>query len=304
LLGTSLLALALLVMPTSANSAEGWVPSESTLTLALGTLPRIELVAHPWSSSSVYFSGTPGAHSLAFSRYDPIWSTELYEFGTSLFTGVPLLTNLSVSYFALSTAGFYDNFVPPYTSTPYPDIGPTFGGLAALNGKLILRAMGAAPAEVHLYGGSTTLSGHEIRVDPLHPFVTEPVEITGFTSNLITIPARGNVQGVAFTLNPTSAETIRTLSTNGGFVSVSGGLPFVQHTVTLSGTNNLISANQGGIVTMVSPARVHTGAIAGAIPGQVVIHAHFVPEPGVTVLLLAGVAGLVVLARRRRGGTE
>ena len=89
-------------------------------------------------------------------------------------------------------------------------------------------------------------------------------------------------------------------STGGGFVSTNGGLPLEAHTVTISGSNNLASASQSGMVTLVAPLRVDTGpAVSGGIPLTGKMTLSFVPEPGTMLLLVSGAVGLVLLGHRR-----
>ena len=91
-----------------------------------------------------------------------------------------------------------------------------------------------------------------------------------------------------------------TLSTGGGYVSITGGLPLEYHTVTVSGTNNLQSASQDGQVTIVAPMRVDsTSAISGRYPSVVWTTYRFVPEPGALLLLVSGAIGLLVAGHRR-----
>ena len=160
-----------------------------------------------------------------------------------------------------------------------------------------------------------------------HPFVTSTVQISQVTSNLITLPNRApcfaaatcpqtpttgggsrnaprtatRIQGVAFTLNRDVAggETQMTLSTAGGFVSISGGLPLENHTVTVSGSNALVSGGQAGKVTLVSPLWIHLTSLQGNAPGVVELHFEFVPEPGTLLLLVSGAVGLAVIGRSR-----
>jgi hypothetical protein len=42
-----------------------------------------------------------------------------------------------------------------------------------------------------------------------------------------------------------------------------------------------------------------SAAIAGRIPGEVILHFEFVPEPGTMLLLVSGAVGLAVIGRRR-----
>ena len=121
------------------------------------------------------------------------------------------------------------------------------------------------------------------------------------TEELCEVITVWNVQGVAFTLQPTTGETVMTPSTNGGYASISGGLAIENFTVTISGTNNLASGGSSlaGAVTVIAPLRIFTGAIAGNIPGAGIMHIEFVPEPGTVLLLVSGAVGLAVIGRRR-----
>ena len=85
----------------------------------------------------------------------------------------------------------------------------------------------------------------------------------------------------------------------GGFVQTMGGIPAENHTVTITGTQNLLSASLPGTVTVIAPLRIDTGAIAGRLPGATVAVFTFVPEPGTMLLLVSGAVGLVVIGRRR-----
>ena len=85
----------------------------------------------------------------------------------------------------------------------------------------------------------------------------------------------------------------------GGFVQTAGGIPAENKTVTITGTQNLLSASQPGTVTLIAPLRIDTGSIVGRLPGSVIAKFTFVPEPGTLLLLIAGAIGLVVIGRRR-----
>ena len=84
------------------------MPSESILELSLAGLPRVELTALPGSEALVVLFGTAGQHHISIYASSPVWRTLGYEFGTSLFTGVPLITNLAIDYLLFST-GFLDD---------------------------------------------------------------------------------------------------------------------------------------------------------------------------------------------------
>ena len=144
-------------------------------------------------------------------------------------------------------------------------------------------------------GGSISISpvlGNAVIVTGA-PFGTEPVKITGITSNVVFSPAK-NTTGIAFTLNLTTVELISAFElTNGTGVIIETSM------ATVTGTNTLQSASKTGMVTLVSPFRVDTGALAGSIPGAIYKKFVFVPEPGTMLLLVSGAVGLAVIGRKR-----
>lgn len=307
---TRVLGLALLLISsTEAARAGQLLPDESTLQLTLGGLPRITVVAEP--TALVQLGDLPTGHPNAPGHFvgmsNSVWSTVNFGPGTSLFTGVPLISNLLLS--ARNDAGLLQSGLTVASNVigGGGTVGPAFGGQLRLSGQVVIVSLGGSvrlPVPLSHVGGATgettmvTLIGNNITATNL-PFLTAPLVITGVTSNLITIPARANVQGVGFSLQPTPNETVMTLSTNGGFVSVSGGLALENHTVTVSGTNNLISGSRSGAVTVVAPMRVATGVIAGTIPAEVRLQMRFAPEPGTLLLLLAGAISLALVGRDR-----
>ena len=283
---------------------------KTTLSMILSALPKIEITALPGSESLVTLQngsqGNPSVgHNIVASA--TVWSTVNFGPGTTLFTGVPLISNLKVTV-ANAPGVLQDGVVIASNQIGGGgSVGPAFGGNMRMNGTVLVNALGGAivlPVPLSHVGGAmgettmVSLLGNNITVTN-GPFITAPVVITAVTSNFITIPARGNVQGVGFTLQPTPAETVMTPSTNGGYVSQNGGQAIENHTVTVSGTQNLLSGSKAGSVTVVSPMRIDTAAIAGRIPGSVTAHFEFVPEPGTVLLLVSGAVGLAVIGRRR-----
>ena len=319
-----LLATAGLLLGLASSSQAGqFVPSTSTVALALGGLPGAPTSALSGTESLVALNnGSQGnltvGHNILASA--TVWSTVNFGPGTSLFTGVPLISNLKIT--VRNQAGLLQDGA--FGGTPATCvtnklggggcIGPTFGGVLKLSGATIIHAAAGGiklPVPLDKVGGLTpggeigsttavTLIGNNITAEN-GPFITGAWKITGVTSNIITIPARGNVQGVGFTLQRTSSETAMTPSTNGGYYSVSMGAPFENHTVTVTGTNNLASGGStfAGNVTVIAPIRVATGAIAGNIPGSGTLIFNFVPEPGTVLLLISGAVGLAIIGRRR-----
>jgi hypothetical protein len=284
----------------------------STLGLIIGALPSITVNAIPGTESLVVLGdgsllGPSTGHNILVGS--TVWSTVNFGPGTTLFTGVPLVSNLKFT--VDNKAGLLqDGFtVASNVIGGGGSLGPAMGGVLRLRGVSIIHALGGAiqlPVPLDHVGGlmgettMATLLGNNITATN-GPFISDLIVITGLTENIITIPARGNVQGVGFTLqvNVATGETAMTPSTNGGYASISGGLAFLNHTVSISGTNNLMSASFAGSVTVVAPLRIATGAIANTIPGSATIHLEFVPEPGTMLLLVSGAVGLAVIGRRR-----
>ena len=300
----------LLLGVTSSAQAGVFEEETSTLTFALGGLPGISIVALPGTESLVSLGdgsllGPSTGHIIGVGSN--VWSTINFGPGTSLFTGVPLISNLKFTI-ANQNGVLQDGFVIASNQIGGGGpVGPNIGGILRLQGQSVIFALGGniqlGVPLTHVGGvmGETTmvtLIGQNITATAA-PFISGVMVITGLTENIITIPQRGNAQGVAFTLQPTTMEDPRTPSTNGGFVSTGGGEPFVNATVTVSGTNNLLSGSKAGMVTVVSPLRVATGDIAGTIPGVATLKFSFVPEPGTMLLLVSGAVGLAVIGRRR-----
>jgi hypothetical protein len=308
---TVLLAAAGLLLGLTGSAQAGDLDQPTTtLSLILSALPKVTATALPGTESMVAlgdgsFSGPSVGHNILVSS--TVWSTVNLGPGTSLFTGVPIISNLKITM-VNQAAALADGFVTP--TNPLGGgvaMGSTFGGVMRLSGQAVVSALGGIiqlPVPLGQAGGvfgettMVTLLGSNITVEN-GPWVTDPVVFTGISSNIITIPARGNVQGVAFTLQPTPGETAMTPSTNGGYVSISGGNAFEDNQVTASGTQNLLSGSKAGTVTAIAPMRVATGNIAGNIPGRLEAHFEFVPEPGTMLLLVSGAVGLAVIGRRR-----
>jgi hypothetical protein len=130
------------------------------------------------------------------------------------------------------------------------------------------------------------------------PFATGPFVITDVRTTVISVNGE---TGVGLTLQPSPGAAIRTLSTGGGFVSTNGGETSVTSVVTISGTNNLVSASQSGTVTLVAPLRIDTSGsgVTGKIPGMVRTKFVFIPEPGLNLLVATAIGVLALIGRSR-----
>ncbi|MDP6582809.1 MAG: PEP-CTERM sorting domain-containing protein [Vicinamibacterales bacterium] len=283
--------------------------ANSTLTFQLGGLPKLTITAvggpggNPGASTVTLTDDGSGGHVL--SDGSSVWTTIDFSPGTSFFTGVPLISDLRVTM-DNNAGGFisglaFANPVGPGT------IGPGLGGLEQISGSAVVSAIsGLVMQPVPLtrlgFGGQfqTSLPGSLPITVTGAPFHTGWATITSISTNIITIPDRGGVQGNAFTLMPTPNEDTNTVSTGMGVVETGGGAAVSTTMVTIHGTNSLLSGSKAGQVTLVSPFRVITPpTLAGKIPGQMIKKFVFVPEPGALVLLLAGAAGLVAVGRKR-----
>jgi hypothetical protein len=308
---THLLLAAGLVLGIASNATAGsFVPGDSTMSVIFGGLPAITFNASPGTENSLFLTDQVTAPFGHFAgAANSVWETVNFGPGTSLFTGVPLISNLKLT--AKNDFGnVHDGFTTP--SNPMSNgqgglIGPTLGGHIRMSGTAVIQALGAkVPVGITHVGGvmgettNATLFALFTIVATNGPFVTTPLVITKVTSNLISIPGRvGQKTGVGFTLQPGTQEFVRTFNQAGNFQSLAGGLAAENHTVTISGTNNLASGSKAGSVTVVSPLRIDVDTIAGVIPGVVRLNMQFVPEPGSMLLLVSGAVGLAIIGRRR-----
>jgi hypothetical protein len=305
-----------LIAGTASTALAGVLAApDSTMSLQLGGLPPITIVGTYQNGGNATLSNNGGSHDLAAGA--GIWSTVGNSPGTSLFTGVALITDLILT--AENQSG---TFTPSFSAvnsvagnltganqTVYSGtICPTgcLGGTASISGQTVVKISGLEiPFDnviVGVGGTGTIMVGPATIAATAGPWVTGKIRITNITSNVVQLPNRsGAPTGLAFTLAPTSMEVVKTFTTGGGFVTSNptGQLKTVA-TVTISGTNNLASASQAGQVTLVSPLRIDTGPLnVGNLPGAYKKKFVFAPEPGTLLLLASGAAGLVLIGRRR-----
>jgi len=288
--------------------AATFVPEQSTLMFSL--LGRINLggpVASPGTEGMVsLIDNGMGGHTIVIQPN--VFSTVNYGAGTSLFTGVPLISDIRITARNLGgtfTSGFsHTNYLAHSHGSTHSVVGPYFGGQSPLSGKMILSILKIITYDFGLspVGGtaggvqSQTVLGMTFRVTH-GPWVTGAVPVTDITTNVVSV---NGVTGAGITLHVTPWMEIHTLSSGMGYVSTGSGLPDEFYTVTLVGSNQLLSASTSGTVMFVSPMRIDTSsAISGRLPGAAWMTLSFVPEPRTMLLLVTGAIGLAVIGRRR-----
>jgi hypothetical protein len=291
-----------LALPVAAQ-ASTFVPADSNIAINLGSIYAGSVPALPGTEGMVTLTDDgSGGHAIGLSA--SVWSTVNYGGGTSLYTGIPLISNIKVTLannVGTFTSGFsHTNFVGDNSV-----IGPYLGGESPLSGQMVLSILkGVVMVTFDLadVGGpagavqSPTALGVAIRVTA-DPWVTGPVPVTGITTNVL---SWNGVTGAGITLHLTPSQHAPVLSTGGGYTATGGGLPSELHTVTLTGPNNLLSESRDGTVTLVAPMRIDTtAAISGRVPGAFWMDLAFVPEPGTMLLLVTGAIGLAVVGHRR-----
>jgi hypothetical protein len=311
-----LLAALGLIVGTAGTAAAGvFEAPNSTLTLQLGGLPPITVIGTYQNGGYGTLSNNGSEHDLV--ETGGIWATAGNSPGTSLFTGVALITDLILTAEDLSgtfTASYSaanpvaGNLTGPSQTVYSGTLCPTgcLGGTAGITGQTVVKISGLElPFNNNIIGvggtGTIMVGPATIKATGA-PWVTGKMRITNITSNVVQLPNRTPVAtGIGFTLAPTSMEVVKTFTTLGGFRTTNPtGQLETRATVTLTGTNNLASASNAGNVTLVSPIRIDTGPLGiGNIPGKVELRLSFAPEPGTLLLLASGAAGLVLVGRRR-----
>jgi hypothetical protein len=315
-----MIAVGMLSLLATSATAGVFLPQSSTFEIKLGSLQNLTVQGTYNNGGWATLTDAGLDHDL--SDTTGVWATEGLTVGTSLLTGVALISNLTLTITNLAgnlTAGFFTTNpvgggLSPGSGTPSSGTlcpGGCLGGTEGFNGKLILALAGASDATLPLtsnlgVGGTTqiTILGQPVPIT-FGPFVTGKVRVTGIGTNVLSMPGRGGgVTGVGVTLLPAATEEVKTFTTLGGFQTDNpGGILQTQMTVVFSGTNNLLSASQGGSVTLISPLRFDVGALGlPVLPGFASKKFVFVPEPGTVLLLVSGAAGLVFIGRKRMKG--
>jgi hypothetical protein len=310
----------MLCMVASTASAGYLLPLESTLKVNLGALPPITLTGSYQYGGWATLTNNGGLHDLT--DIPSIWNEENIQVGTSLLTGVALITKLTLTAAnGTGTGSFTASFTavnpigggltsPSSTSlsaTLCPD--GCLGGTETMTGQFIVGILNLGlpfPLSVVGVGGQASIAvGQAAIVATGAPFITGKARVTNITTNVISIPGRaGQPTGVGIHLQPNGTEGVRTFTTGNGFKTSNPTNPLSESaTVTLAGTNQLSSASADGVVTLISPLRIQTGPLGvGNIPGQFVKTFVFVPEPGTVLLLVSGAAGLIFIGRKRMKG--
>jgi hypothetical protein len=290
-------------------------PTSSTLRFQYRGIQLPEIAGTSGGGGSATLS-SGGGSSLTLNEQAGIWQALGVTPGSSLFTGLPLITNLTVN--VANQSGTYTDDFGNFATKPNP-FNPSaafgyictfgcLGGTGGISGTTVVSVAGAQiPLSNDVVGrGGTTdfvlAPGATVRMTG-GPFVTGAVRMTGISTPRISIVDR-SVRGAAITLEPTSMERVRILTTFGGDLTTNpSGQVSILNAVTLSGSRDLTPMGDVGTVTLVSPVRIDFGPIGlGTVPGKYVKRFVFVPEPTVGAGLLAGVLALCAMGRRRRRG--
>jgi len=320
----------------SASSASVLIPGGSSFKVNIAALPTITIPG-TYAGSATLTNGVGGGHDISTTA--GLFQGSGITAGTTLLTGVALIDNMTLTA-TNQAASYTSNFASGVLSN-----NPWGGGLSATNpnfsagsdtlcatgclgaggtatagnfsGAIALQIAGLTipfPLTTLGLGGVETVAiapGVSLKATG-GPWITGKVQITGITTNVISVPGRGpggpgpagGATGVGVTLNLTTMEgqTAMALTTGGLYASTASTMAVisVRNTVNVGGTQNLASSATGGVVTLISPVRVDASAIGQpVIPGVFRQTFKFVPEPGTVLLLVSGAAGLVALGRRR-----
>jgi hypothetical protein len=288
-----------------AQAAAYLVKSESLMAVSLGSINNYPIPARGPGTVTLVDNGV-GGHNVQID--EDVWATVNYSFGTSLYTGVPLIKDfqLTVQNAAMTATSNFTalNYLSQTVGGGQTVIGPGMGGQSPLEGYLylLLEIGGNIPFPLALVGGApggtTKISVLGLTFSNTYgPWFTQPVLVTGITTNIV---SWNGETGAGIELRLTPDQHGARFSTGGGFMTTNNGLPLEKNTITLSGANGLLSKSATGSLTIVSPMRIDTTpAVSGRVGGAAWMTLSFVPEPGTMLLLAAGAVGLIAIGRRR-----
>lgn len=297
----SVLAATAVVLGSGTAMAGTFDPANSILSIQVGSIPGIGISSTDNSAGVTITDDGLGGHIVSDDA--GVWQTTDFGAGTSFYTGIPLISNLKVTVVNKS-GSMADGWGPVAnpigggsTCDPLNGAATCLGGYEPLVGQAVIFALGLQiPIDLGqvgwIAGGNATAKvlNNNITLTAMS-FVTGKVQITGISTNLVTI--NGTQTGAIFTLNPTPVS--HGLANN---VTVAGVIVEL-NTVSVNGTNGLASASESGMVTLISPIRVNTSGLVGRIPALAKKKFVFVPEPGTMLLLVSGAVGLAVVGRKR-----
>lgn len=214
------------VVGSRGDDTVAWLPQIGDLTvageliIAIGPLPRIRIPANGTGTVNV------GQGAVGFER--GVWSTSGLTVGTSLFTGVPVITNLGLAgsilgsstpdpfrnpALVVQSSGTIPNPIGPGSITGLIAYGGLEGSVRAYFGSQIaspwsLQAIGAADSGF----ASWRLANLQFAFLTIAPWVTAPVVVTSAASTVVSMPGRTPAEiGVVLTLDPEPGETVRRL---------------------------------------------------------------------------------------------
>jgi len=284
------LATLLVLLPLGAAQAGTFDPEASYLEIRIANVPAIMI---PVTGPGEAVLLDDGPNGLIIQDDLDVWNVT----GVTA-PGGPFGDISGVTVTVANSPGSLFSSFSLYSATNWAGTGilTGFGGTEPLTGYIVLEVLSGESVMVPLFpvgsGGVSPFTAKGAVSDgqiAAGAFATGAANITGIQTELISIPNRGKgVTGVAFTLQPTPLETTVPL---GKMVS----------TVTVSGTNGLVSASQAGYVRLVAPVRIVTsGLFTSALP--VAVYKYFAfqaPEPGTALLYGAAIATLVAIGRRK-----
>jgi cysteine-rich repeat protein len=200
---------------------------EGSLSISIGSISGGDLPFLPGSDERIMLlPDGHGGHSI-YAGSNVVSST-YYGPGTSMFTGIPLISDIR---FVVNNQSRSGTFRSGYTHTNFVGggsvVGPYLGGELWLNGQMMLHLLYGMPTKdlpLGFIGGadsypvhaSTTILGVRI-VATGGPWVTGPVSVTGITTNVISY---NGVTGAAITMRLTSNQHPKVFNNSANFTSL------------------------------------------------------------------------------------